>query len=38
MNFFEEFVCVLQMILLTKMKDLDVGAGAPQQRQGVYKG
>ena len=35
-DFFEDFVCVPQMILLTKMKNLDVGTGAPQQRQEVY--
>ena len=34
--FFVDFVCVLQMILLTKMKNLDVGTGASQQRQEVY--
>ena len=34
-EFFEDFVCVLQMILLTKTKNLDVGIGAPQQRQEV---
>ena len=34
--FFEEFVCVLQMMLITKLKNLDVGTGAPQQRQEVY--
>ena len=26
----EFFLCVLQMILLTKIKNLDVGTGAPQ--------
>ena len=36
MKFFENFVCVLQMILLTKIKNLDVGTGAQQQRQEVY--
>ena len=35
-NFFEDFVCVLQMLLETKIKNLDVGTGAPQQRQEVY--
>ena len=35
---FEDFLCVLQMILLTKIKNLDVGIGAQQQRQEVYKG
>ena len=29
-EFFEDFVCVLLMILLTKIKSLDVGTGAPQ--------
>ena len=29
-EFFDDFVYVLQMILLTKIKKLDVGAGAPQ--------
>ena len=33
MKFFEDFVCVLQMILLTKIKTLDVGTGAPQQNR-----
>ena len=28
--FFKDFVCVRQMILLTKIKNLDVGTGAPQ--------
>ena len=27
---FEDFVCVLQMILLRKIKNLDVGTGVPQ--------
>ena len=35
-DFFEDFVCVLQMILLTKIKNLEVGTGAQQQRQEVY--
>ena len=35
-EFFEDYVCVLQMILLTKIKHLDVGTGAQQQRQDVY--
>ena len=35
-EFFEDFVCVLQMILLTKIKNLEVGTGAQQQRQEVY--
>ena len=38
MDFFKDFLCVLQMILLTKIKDLDVDTGAQQQRQEVYKG
>ena len=33
---FEDFVCVLQMILLTKIKNLEVGTGAQLQRQEVY--
>ena len=36
MKFFEDFVCVIQMILLTKIKNIEVGTGAKQQRQGVY--
>ena len=36
MKFFEDFVCVLQMILLTNIKNLEVGTGAQQQRQEVY--
>ena len=36
MKFFEDFVRVLQTILLTKLKNLDVGTGAQQQRQEVY--
>ena len=36
MKFFENFVCVLQMILLTKIKNIDAGTGAQQQRQEVY--
>ena len=35
-KFFEDFVCVIQMILLTKIKIIDVGTGAQQQRQEVY--
>ena len=36
-GFFEDFVCVLQMILLTQnKKNIDVGIGAPQQRQEIY--
>ena len=38
MNFFEDFVCVIQMILLTKITNIEVGTGAQQQRQEVYKG
>ena len=33
---FEDFVCVIQMILLTKMKNIEVGTGTQQQRQEVY--
>ena len=33
---FEDLLCVLQMILLTKIKNLEVGTGALQQRQEVY--
>ena len=33
---FEDFVCVIQMILLTKIKNIEVGTGAQQQRQEVY--
>ena len=36
MKFFEDFVYVIQMILLTKIKDIEVGTGAQQQRQEVY--
>ena len=36
MKFFEDFVCVLQMILMTQLKNLDVGTGAQQQRQEVH--
>ena len=35
-DFFEDFVCVLRMMLLTKIKNLDVGTGTPQQRREVY--
>ena len=35
-EFFADFVYVLQMILLTKIKNLEVGTGAQQQRQEVY--
>ena len=33
---FWRFLYVLQMILLTKIKNLEVGTGAQQQRQEVY--
>ena len=33
---FEDFVSVLQMIFLTKIKNHEVGTGAQQQRQEVY--
>ena len=33
---FCDFVCVIQMILLTKIKNIEVGTGAQQQRQEVY--
>ena len=33
---FEDFVYFLQIMLLTKMKNLEVGSGAQQQRQEVY--
>ena len=36
MKFFEDFVCVIQMIPLTKMKNIEVGTGAQQQRQEAY--
>ena len=36
MKFFEDVVCVIQMILLKKIKDIEVGTGAQQQRQEVY--
>ena len=35
-NFFEDLVCVIQMIILTKIKNIEVGTGAQQQRQEVY--
>ena len=38
MKFFEDFVCVIQMIFLTKIKNIEVGTGAQQQRQVVYYG
>ena len=36
MKFFEDFACVIQMILLIKIKNIEVGTGAQQQRQEVY--
>ena len=36
-DFFEDFVCVLQMTRLTKIKKY-IGTSAPQQRQEVYSG
>ena len=35
-EFFGDFVCVLQMILLTKIKSFEVGTGAQQLRQEIY--
>ena len=35
-EFFKDLVCVIQTIHLTKLKNFDVGTGAPQQRQEVY--
>ena len=37
-SFFEDFICVLWMIILTKKnkRNVDVGTGAQQQRQEVY--
>ena len=35
-DFFEDFVCVLLIILLKKIKNLEVGTGAQQQKQEVY--
>ena len=35
---FFKILCVLQIILLTKIKSLDVGTGASQQKQEVYWG
>ena len=35
-DIFEDFKCVLQMILLRKTKTKKVGTGAQQQRQEVY--
>ena len=36
MKFFEDFVCVIQMIFLTKMTNIEEGTVAQQQRQEVY--
>ena len=36
MKFFEDIVGVLQIILLTKIKNLEVGTGAQQQRREAY--
>ena len=36
LNQHEDFACVIQMILLTKIKNIEVGTGAQQQRQEVY--
>ena len=36
MKFFEDFAHVIQMILLTRIKNIEVGTGAQQQRQEVY--
>ena len=36
MKVFEDFVCVIQMMLLEKIKNIEVGTGAQQQRQEVY--
>ena len=36
MKFFEDFVFLIQMILLTKIKNIELGTGAQQQRQEVY--
>ena len=33
---FDNFVCIIQMILLTKIKNIEVGTGAQQQRQEIY--
>ena len=33
---FWRFLCVIQMILFTKIKNIEVGTGAQQQRQEVY--
>ena len=35
-KFLKDFVCVIQMILLIKIKNIKVGTGAQQQRQEVY--
>ena len=37
-DFFVDFVYVLQIIILTKIRGFDVGSGAPQQMQEVYYG
>ena len=34
--YYYNFVCVSQMILLTKIKNIEVGTGAQQQRREVY--
>ena len=36
MKFFEGFICVIEMIFLTKIKIFEVVTGAQQQRQEVY--
>ena len=38
MKFFEDFVFVFQMILLTQIQKIYVGIGALQQRQEVFSG
>ena len=38
MNFFEDFIFVFQMNLLTQIKKIDVGTGALRQRQDVFSG
>ena len=35
-DFFGNLICVIQMIFLTKIKNIEAGAGAQQQRQEVY--
>ena len=37
MDFFEDLVRVLQMVLLTKIKIINVGTGGPQQRQEIIE-